>query len=371
MSSILRMKRRAATGAAGAPASLKNGEVAYNENDNTKYYGYGDDGAGNATSIIPIGGKGAFADLTSAQAIAGIKSFSASPLVPTVTAGDSSTKAASTAFVAAAIGGSGGVQTPNTVYAGPSTGAVSIAPSFRALVALDIPSLLSSKLSDLGSANGAASLDGSGKIPTSQLPASVLGSLKYKGTIAASGALPSSPSVGDYYVISTAGTFTGSTHALKVGDWITYDGGSLGDLGAAGWDYVDNSVAVSSVFGRTGTIVATSGDYNSDQVTEGSTNLYFTVARVLATLLTGLSTVTSTVVAATDSVLVAIGKLQAQVSLRLIASNNLSDLTNAATARASLGLGTMAIQNASAVAIAGGTLDSVTATNIIIDLGTF
>jgi hypothetical protein len=36
---------------------------------------------------------------------------------------------------------------------------------------------------------------------------------------------------------------------------------------------------VSSVFGRTGAVTATSGDYNTDQVTEGSTNLYYTASR--------------------------------------------------------------------------------------------
>jgi hypothetical protein len=41
----------------------------------------------------------------------------------------------------------------------------------------------------------------------------------------------------------------------------------------------DISYPVTSVFGRTGAVVATSGDYNSDQVTEGTTNLYFTNAR--------------------------------------------------------------------------------------------
>jgi hypothetical protein len=42
-----------------------------------------------------------------------------------------------------------------------------------------------------------------------------------------------------------------------------------------------NTDAVSSVFGRTGAVVATSGDYNTTQVTEG-TNLYYTEARVNA-----------------------------------------------------------------------------------------
>lgn len=36
---------------------------------------------------------------------------------------------------------------------------------------------------------------------------------------------------------------------------------------------------VSSVFGRTGAVTAASGDYNTDQITEGSTNLYYTASR--------------------------------------------------------------------------------------------
>ena len=303
------------------------------------------------------------------------------PQVPTPTAGDNSLNAASTAFVTTALGAVGGSQAANTVYAGPASG-VNAAPSYRLLVAADIPQHPSSKLSDLGQALGAASLDSGGKVPTSQLPASVLGSLKYKGALAATGALPASPSVGDYYVISAAGTFTSTTHALKIGDWITYDGGTVGDLGAAGWDYVDNSVQVSSVFGRTGVVVAVSGDYTSDQVTEGVSNLFFLGSRVLSTILSGLSVATATAITAADSVLIAFGKLQAQISAltstvtannaaALQKANNLSDLTSASSARTNLGLGTMATQNAAAVAITGGTLDSVAITNSSIDGGSY
>jgi hypothetical protein len=46
--------------------------------------------------------------------------------------------------------------------------------------------------------------------------------------------------------------------------------------------YSAGAGAVSSVFGRTGAVVAASGDYNTDLVTEGSTNLYYTNARARA-----------------------------------------------------------------------------------------
>lgn len=61
MANTVRIKRRAAGGAAGAPTSLQNAELAFNEQDNTLYYGFGTGGAGgSATSVIPIGGSGAF-----------------------------------------------------------------------------------------------------------------------------------------------------------------------------------------------------------------------------------------------------------------------------------------------------------------------
>lgn len=51
----------------------------------------------------------------------------------------------------------------------------------------------------------------------------------------------------------------------------------------------------------------------TDGLTEGSTNLYFTGERVRQTLLTGLMAGTNVVIAATDSLITALSKLQAQI----------------------------------------------------------
>jgi phage-related tail fiber protein len=100
MANTLRIKRRAAGSAAGAPASMANAELAFNEQDTTLYYGTGTGGAGGtATSVIAIGGNGAFVDKSSDQTVAGVKTFSSSPVVPTPGTSDSSTNAASTAYV--------------------------------------------------------------------------------------------------------------------------------------------------------------------------------------------------------------------------------------------------------------------------------
>ena len=76
MSNTIRIKRRANGGGPGAPASLANAELAFNEQTNVLYYGTGTGGAGgSATSIIAIAGNGAFVDLVNAQEIDGTKTF--------------------------------------------------------------------------------------------------------------------------------------------------------------------------------------------------------------------------------------------------------------------------------------------------------
>ncbi|MCR6496222.1 hypothetical protein LJB71_08330 [Thermomonas sp. S9] len=100
MAITLRLKRRSSGGAAGAPAALKSAEPAFNEADKILYYGFGDDGGANATSIIPIGGEGAFLTLATVQTVTGNKTFTGTVTVPTPTAGD---HAATKAYVDGAV----------------------------------------------------------------------------------------------------------------------------------------------------------------------------------------------------------------------------------------------------------------------------
>jgi hypothetical protein len=93
MPNTLRIKRRAAGGAAGAPASLANAELAFNEQDSTLYYGTGTGGAGGtATSVIAIGGPGSFAALAS-------PALTGTPTAPTASTNTNTTQLATTAFV--------------------------------------------------------------------------------------------------------------------------------------------------------------------------------------------------------------------------------------------------------------------------------
>jgi hypothetical protein len=88
MANTLRIKRRSSSGAAGVDGlTLQNAELAFNEADNTLYYGTGTGGnGGTATSIIAIAGYGSYTTLGTEQTITGNKTFSGTIIVPTPTA---------------------------------------------------------------------------------------------------------------------------------------------------------------------------------------------------------------------------------------------------------------------------------------------
>lgn len=117
--------------------------------------------------------------------------------------------------------------------------------------------------SQVGAANGVASLDGSGKVPAAQLNIS---SSTYKGTWNASTNTPAlaagTGTNGDFYKVSAAGTRSigeGSV-AYSVGDAVVYN--ATGGI----WQKIGAADAVSSVFGRLGAVVAAAGDYSDTQV---------------------------------------------------------------------------------------------------------
>jgi hypothetical protein len=119
----------------------------------------------------------------------------------------------------------------------------------------------------VGSANGLATLDGSGKIPVGELPDTVLGALNYLGTWNARDNLP--PIVagvgakGSYYRVSVAGTTDiAGLNVWNVGDWIIFNG--------ATWDKLDGILSeVTSVAGRTGDVVINYSDVHG-QLTQSS-----------------------------------------------------------------------------------------------------
>jgi len=147
--------RRRVSGNAGAPATLLNGELAFNEVEGVGYYGKGLGQDGNATSVIAVFGDGVFATKSyvssAVSGLGGVTSVGLSlPAIFTVSGSPVTSSGTLSATLA--------TQTANYVWAGPTTGA-DAAPTFRALVAGDIPSLTAAKISDLATTVQAYRLD--------------------------------------------------------------------------------------------------------------------------------------------------------------------------------------------------------------------
>lgn len=216
MATTLRIRRRV-TGAAGAPATLKTGELAWNQSDGYFYGGFGDDGSGNATSVkpfakddfsishrIPAGGSagqvlsktsgtdyavgwatvsaggtytaGTGLSLVGTEFSANLAvvaplaspAFTGTPTAPTQAAGNNTTRIATTAFVSAAIaalidGAPGTIDTLNELAA-----ALGDDPNFATTVTTALAGKLtaSSNLSDVANAGTARSNLGLGTMAT-------------------------------------------------------------------------------------------------------------------------------------------------------------------------------------------------------------
>lgn len=116
-----------------------------------------------------------------------------------------------------------------------------------------LQSVLDSKiqLSEKGASNGVATLDINSKVPMSQIPDALVGSVNYQGNWNPSTNTPTLPTTpsgatkGHYYIASVTGTFNGIEY--NNGDWIISNGSV--------WGKVDNNNKVVSVNGKQGAVV--------------------------------------------------------------------------------------------------------------------
>jgi len=277
LSDTIRIRRRV-SGVAGPPSTLANAELAYNEIDNKLYYGKGDDGNGQATSIVSVGGSGAFQpldpDLTAIAALTGINVIyyrSAADTWAAITIGTGLSFSSGT--LSATATGSGNVSSSGTPTNGQlaqwtdathiqgvtvaSLGFAPLAsPTFTGDPKAPTPATADNDTSiattafvkaqgyevsiNKGVANGYASLDATAKVPAAQLPSYVDDVVEYANLAA----FPATGSTGIIYV---------ALDTSKIYRW-------------SGSAYVEISPSPGS----------------TDAVPEGSTNLYYTEARVSA-----------------------------------------------------------------------------------------
>lgn len=406
MANTVRIKRRASGGASGAPSSLQNAELAYNEVDDILYYGKGTGGAGGtATQIIAIAGLGAYLNLTGNQTVAGNKNFTGKVSVITPTDNTDAANKAYVDSVAAAgtipdgdkgditIAGSGANWTinngavtnakmaamPTLTIKGNNTG-VSSAPidltssQVKLLLGLDnvsntadadkpISTATQSALDDKADIDSPA-FTGIPTVPTAtsgtnttqiastsfviaEIAARLAAAdaMTYKGAIDAS-TNPNYPAgdAGDTYRISVAGKIGGASGIdVAVGDLIIC--------------HTDDTAS--------GTQAAVGSNWDIIKINIDGTLTTSDIGMLVQAYNANLSGLAAVAPTANQGIY-ATGSNTYSVYNLTAAGRSFLGAASAADQRTALELGTMSIQNANAVNITGGTID-----NIVIDCGTF
>lgn len=313
MANTIRIKRRA-SGAAGAPTSLANAELAFNEVDDVLYYGKGTGGAGGtATTVEAIGGSGAFVTLTGSQTISGNKTFngtvSFSAVSGLTTIGD------------ATIGGNLTVNGTTTTVNSTTV-------------------LVDDKNIELGSVASPSDTTADG------------GGITLKGS-----------SDKTFNWSNTTDAWTSSEHLdLANGKAFYINTSQVLSATALGTGVVSSSLtSVGTISGGTwqGTAVAVGyGGTGAATASGARTNLGLAIGTDVQAYdadLAALAGVTS----AADKVPYFTGTATADVATLTSFGRSLIDDADAAAARTTLGLGTMSTQNANNVSITGGSIDGV------------
>lgn len=426
MANTLRIKRRA-SGGTGAPSSLANAELAFNEMDDTLYYGKGTGGAGGtATTVEAIGGIGAFVSLSGTQTITGNKTFSgtvalgSSATATTQTAGDNTTKLATTAFVTSAVSAAGGgtvssvaltapsflsvagspittsgtialslaSQTANHVFIAPNGS--SGAPTFRALVSADIPDLsgtylpltggtISSNLTISGNltVNGTTTNINSTNIVVEDKNI-VLGDVTTPSDTTADGGGITLKGATDktFNWVDATDAWTSSEHLnLLTGKAFYINGSSVLNATTLGSGVTGSSLTSVGTIGTgtwQGTVVGISyGGTGANNAGSARSNLGLAIGTDVQAYDAGLASIAGLTTVADQMIYTTASDTYAVTTLSSAGRAILDDV-DASAQRTTLGLGTIATQNANNVSISGGSVTNLTTFDgITIDGGTF
>jgi len=347
----------------GAPASLSAGEPAYDLQNEILYIGDG-------TNLDKIGGKGAYLALDGNQTVAGVKTFSetitgsvsgnAGTATTLQTARDISltgdatgtasafngTANASIAVTLANTGVTAGTHTKVTVDA---KGRVTVGAN---LEATDIPTLTASKISDFDTQVRTSRLDQMAA-PTASVSAN-----SQKITNLADPSASSDAANKGYVDSAITNLVDGAPSALN----------TLQELATALGADANFSTTVTNLIGEK--LAKASNLSDLTDAGAARTNLGLAIGTHVQAYdaeLAALAGLTS----AADALPYFTGAGTAATTTLSSFGRSLIDDADAAAARTTLALGTIATQNANDVAITGGSISGVTLSNVTIDGGTY
>ena len=314
MANTIRIKR--STGSS-APGSLANAELAYAEGSNILYYGTGTGGSGgSATSIEAIGGDGYYSTLSTAQTISGNKTYTGTLDFSGATV---------QSFTCA----------QNLVVSGNLTvsGTTTTVSSTTVTVADKNLELAKGAADDAAADGGGITLDsGDGDKTWNWVNSTDAWTSSEHIDLASSKA---------FYINGTSVLNSTTLGSNIVNSSLT----SLGTIGTGVWAGTDVAVA----HGGTGASTAANARTNLGLVIGTNVQAYDAELAAIA----GLTSAANKLPYFTGSGSAAVTDFSAY-------GRTLVDDADAAAARTTLGLGTMATQNLDAVNIDGGTIDGIT-----------
>jgi hypothetical protein len=355
---VLKIKR-----GSGAPVSLQAGEQAYDLTNEILYIGDG-------TNLDKIGGKGAAVMLDGNQTVAGVKTFSS-----TISGSVDGNAATATALAtgrdisltgdatgtASAFNGSANAEIAVTLAnSGVSAGtftkitvdAKGRATSGTTLEASDIPTLTASKISDFDSQVRSSRLDQMAA-PTASVSAN-----SQKITSLADPSASSDAANKGYVDSAVSALVNGAPEALD----------TLNELAAALNDDASFATTVSTSIGEK--LAKASNLSDLVDAATARTNLGVAIGTDVQAYDATLDALAGVTVAA-DKLIYATGADAFATTDLTSFGRSLIDDADAAAARTTLGLGSIATQAANNVSITGGAISNVTFSDVTLDGGTY